>query len=82
MTTIGDLTLNDIGCSTIRVTHQGATVEGLLRAIDFDIDTIDIRAMHGTTVHPRGTVQVSVTLTIGEIGLTGLSRDHSCEVIV
>ena len=81
MTTLGDLTLNDIGRSTIRVTHQGATVEGTLRAIDLDIDTIDVKTMNGTTVYPRGTVQVSVTITIGLIALTGLSRDHSCEVI-
>lgn len=81
MKTIGDLTLNDIGRTHIRVTHQDVTIDGPLRGIDLDINTIDVKTMNGTTVYPRGSVQVHVTLTIGQITLTGLSRDHVCEVL-
>ena len=81
MKTIGDLTLNDIGRTHIRITHQDATIEGPLRVIDLDIEITEVKTMDGTAVYPRGSIRVNVTLTIGQVTLTGISRSHVCEVL-
>ena len=80
MTTIGDLTLNDIGKTRIIVQHEGATVSGLLGDLSPSVETETIRGGAGTVVH-RTIWRVYVNIQIGSIALDGLRRDHPCEVI-
>lgn len=79
MTTIGELTPNMIGRKHVRVTHEGATVSGELRALDIETSTTS----DGTYADLRG-VQVNkvlVTVTLGSITLGPLERRHHCEVV-
>lgn len=80
MTTIGDLTLNDIGKTRIIVQHEGATVSGLLGNLSPNVETETIRGGAETIVH-RTIWHVTIDIQIGSISLDGLNRDHPCEVI-
>lgn len=78
MTTIGDLTLNDIGRTRIRTRYEDATIDGVITSLDLDIDTV---TFHGGGKAVRDRIDVNVTLRLGRIELLQLNRDHPCEVI-
>lgn len=73
MTTIGDLTLNDIGKTSIALGTGPGRIEGLIHYIGTDVD------MEAFSFGPRFSVGVNVN--VGGVMLTGLDRDHPCEVI-
>lgn len=81
MTTIGDLTLNDIGATRVRTRYEDATIEGLVTHLDLDITTGNaVRELSGRVL--RGPdYEVDVHLQLGRIELKGLDRNHPCEVI-
>lgn len=78
MTTIGDLTPNDIGATRMILRHEGSTVSGLLRDLTIDTETITDTKL--CEVPKVWTMSVLVTVTIGSITLGPLRRDHPCEV--
>lgn len=82
MTTIGDLTLNDIGKTRIRTEYENATIEGRITNLNLDIETHHLVAFGGLKHDPlRDQTTVTVNLTLGRIELHDLDRNHPCEVI-
>ena len=78
MTTIGDLTLNDIGTTRIRTQYEDATIDGIITSLDLEI-TADTFYGGGKAVREK--IDVNVTIRLGRIELLQLNRDHPCEVI-
>lgn len=78
MTTIGDLTLNDIGKTRIRTQYEDATIDGIITSLDLEI-TSD--TFYGGSKAVREKIDVKVTIRLGRIELLQLNRDHPCEVI-
>lgn len=80
MTTIGDLTANQIGRTRFIVRHAGSTVSGLLMGLD-----IETTVMHRQRIGDRGTenviTRVDITITLGSITIGPLDRDHPVEAI-
>lgn len=80
MTTIGDLTLNDIGKTRISLGTGDGRVEGTIGWIGTDVDRTEYRGGAGTVLY-RTRYDVTVSLTLGDITVEGLDRNHPCEVI-
>ena len=78
MTTIGDLTLNDIGKTRIRTQYEDATIDGVITSLDLDIST---DTLWGGGKAVRECIDVNVTIRLGRIELLQLERNHPCEVI-
>lgn len=79
MSTIGDLTPNDIGNTDLLIQHDGSTVTGRLMHMHIDTNRTEERVL--CEREPRITVEVGVTVTLGSITLDMLPCDHAVEVI-
>lgn len=74
--TAGDLTANMIGDATLRITHNGATIEGPLNELHIESST---ETLYGGV--RELVVHVEVDIKIGSIALMGLARSHPVTVI-
>lgn len=81
MTTIGDLTLNDIDNTEIRIEYRGDTISGIIRDIRTDTSRLLSDTMFNTVVYKRGTRLTRVKITFTNFIVSDLPLDHPCEVI-
>lgn len=81
MTTIGDLTLNDIGKTRISLDYKGDTITGIIHDIRTDTDILTHDIMIGTRVHRRGYRLTRVRISFTNFLVRDLPLDHPCEVI-
>lgn len=81
ITTVGDLPLFSIGSTVVAVEHEGATVTGVISAMDLHVG--EWRIVHNLVGEATASFppDVRVDLTIGQVTLKGLHRSHPCEVI-
>lgn len=80
MTTIGDLTPNDIGNTDLIIRHNGSTITGTLMGMHLKTEIQDNPTLCSTDRNLTVT-HVGVTLVLGSITIGPLERSHACEVI-
>lgn len=80
MTTVGDLTPNDIGNTEITLGTGDGRIQGVVGWIGTDVERTEIRGGAGTVLW-RTIYDVRVNLTLDGVNVDGLDRDHPCEVI-
>lgn len=81
MTTIGDLALNDICNTEIRIEYRGDTISGTIRDIRTDTSTLLSDLLVGEKKHCRGDRLTRVKITFANFIVSDLPLDHPCEVI-
>lgn len=81
MSTIGNLTPNDIGKTRISVEWKGDTISGVLRDIKTDTWRAGTAFLRGTQEVKRGTLVTDVKITFNNFNIGPLPTDHPCEVI-
>lgn len=81
MTTIGDLTLNDIDRTEIRIEYRGDTISGTIRDLRTDTSRLLNDLLIGEQTHRRGSRLTRVKITFTNFIASDLPLDHPCEVI-
>ncbi|OFT62584.1 hypothetical protein HMPREF3159_03470 [Brachybacterium sp. HMSC06H03] len=81
MTTIGDLTLNDIDNTEIRIEYRGDAISGTIRDIRTDTSRLLSDLLIGGQKHCRGERFTRVKITFTNFIVSDLPLDHPCEVI-
>ena len=77
--TVGDLSAAMIGNTTVRVTHEGGTVEGVL--LDIEIDTDHANIPRGGEAYRFKVTHINVSLRVGSFVIDGLPIDHPVEIV-
>ena len=77
--TVGDLSASMIGNTTVRVKHEGGTVEGPL--LDIEIDTEHANIPRGGEQYRPKVVRLLVSLRIGSFTIDGLPPEHPVEIV-
>lgn len=81
MSTIRDLTINDVNNAVISIEWKGDTITGVLRDIRTDTDTMLADEMIGTRKYRRGEKFTRVQISFTNFIIRDLLLDHPCEVI-
>lgn len=77
--TVGDLSAAMIGNATVRVSHEGGTVEGTL--LDIEIDTDHANIPRGDQEYRFKVTHLCVSLRIGSFTIDGLPSAHPVEIV-
>lgn len=78
-TTVGDLSASMIGNTTVRVSHEGGTVEGVL--LDIEIDSEVHNIPRGDQEYRAKVTILRVNLRIGSFTIDGLPSAHPVEIV-
>ena len=77
--TVGDLSAAMIGSASIRVEHEGATVQGTLNNLEIETRVRTMSSADGVTYDV--VIGVEVSVTIGQIEFHNLRVGHPAEVL-
>lgn len=79
--TIGDLALNDIDRTEIRIEYHGDTISGTIRDLRTDTSRLLSDLTVAGQVYRRGERLTRVKITFTNFIASDLTLDHPCELI-
>lgn len=79
--TVGDLSLGDIGRTSISIEWNGDTISGVICDIRTDTDTVRNSLMVGDRRYRRGDRRTRVRILFKNFVVSDLPIDHPCEVV-